>query len=244
MDVNPSTTAFAQPTATGPVRIDPAFSAQGLPLLVESSDPGVSLAAWAAQNQPLIESSFDRHGAILFRGFEVHTVQEFEIAAVSIARELYGGYGDLPRAGASEKIYASTPYPADQRILFHCESSHLNSWPLRIAFFCMQAAETGGETPIFDCREVCRHMSPALLDRFRKRGLMYIRNFGEGLDVSWQKFFHTEDRQAVEEKCRQENLEWDWKPSGGLRVRHRTEAVRNTPKRAKRFSSISCNCIT
>ena len=51
---------------------------------------------------------------------------------------------DLPRDGISDKIYASTPYPNDQMILYHNESSHLHRWPMKIGFFCVQAAEEGG----------------------------------------------------------------------------------------------------
>ena len=31
-------------------------------------------------------------------------------------------------------------------------------------------------------------------EKFENLGLMYVRNFSDGLDVSWQTFFHTEDR--------------------------------------------------
>ena len=42
-----------------------------------------------------------------------------------------------PRPG-QERIYGSTPYPPDKMILFHNESSHLSSWPLRQFFFCVR----------------------------------------------------------------------------------------------------------
>ena len=66
-------------------------------------------------------------------------------------------------------------------------------------FFCVKAAQQGGETPILDCREVARRLDPALLARFAEKGLMYVRNFSEGIDVPWQKFFHTDDRAVVEQ---------------------------------------------
>ena len=58
-------------------------------------------------------------------------------------------------------------------------------WPMKIAFFCVKAAQQGGETPLLDCREVCRRLDPDTLKQFAEKGVMYIRNFSPGLDVSW-----------------------------------------------------------
>ena len=210
-------------------------SQKSLPLVIEPVETGtVVLSDWAKENRPLIESYLYKHGAILFHNFGLRTVADFENAAGSVAQELYGGYGDLPRQGASVNIYKSTPYPPDKAILFHNESSHLNSWPTKIAFFCIQSAKEGGNTPIMDCREVCREMRPELLERFAAKGLMYVRNFGEGLDVSWQQFFHTSDKAEVERICAAEHVECEWKPNDGLRVRHRTMAVATHPRTKER----------
>src|SRR5215203_1488400 len=98
---------------------------QTLPLVMEPASSGVDLADWAQVNRALINGHLHEHGAILFRGFELASVAEFERVAAAVYTELYGGYGDLPRVGASDKIYKSTPYPSDKPILFHNESSHL-----------------------------------------------------------------------------------------------------------------------
>jgi len=143
---------------------------------------------------------------------------------------LFGEYGDLPRAGIGGKVYGSTPYPQDQAILFHNESSHMHRWPLRIWFYCAQAAEQGGETPIVDCREVYRRLDPAIIERFRERKVMYVRNYNDGIDVSWSEFYRTEDRATVEEFCRRAGVEFEWKPDNGLRTRQVCEAVRVHPQ--------------
>jgi alpha-ketoglutarate-dependent taurine dioxygenase len=206
-----------------------------LPLILEPAHAGAMLSDWAGQHRDEIEAYLSRHGAILFRGFGLSTIAHFESVATSITGGLYGGYGDLPRAGASENIYASTPFPNDMSILFHNESSHLSSWPMKIAFFCMIPSQTGGETPLLDCREICREMRPALLEKFARLGVTYVRNFGDGLDVSWQQFFRTEDRSAVEETCKAEGLECEWKTGNGLRIRHRTHAVATHPRTAEQI---------
>ena len=213
-----------------PVRERLREAGESLPLILEPAQTGVVLADWASDHREKIESDLARNGAILFRGFGLSSIAEFESVATSITGGLYGGYGDLPRAGKSRNIYASTPYPADRSILFHNESSHLSSWPMKIAFCCLVASEQGGETPLLDCREICRKMRQTLLEKFLRLGVMYVRNFGAGLDVSWQQFFHTEDKSAVEDICKSEGLECEWKSEDGLRIRHRTSAVAFHPR--------------
>jgi hypothetical protein len=192
--------------------------------------PGVCLAAWAAENGEQIEQQLRASGAILFRGFDLEGIDAFEEAARAILGPLYDGYGDLPRAGASSSIYASTPYPPDEPILFHNESSHLQRWPLRIAFFAVQVAEEGGETPILDCREVCRLLDPDVLATFREKGLVYVRNFIPGVDVSWQQFFQTDCRDEVERACRADAMECEWYGEDRLRIRTWRPAVTAHPE--------------
>jgi hypothetical protein len=199
------------------------------PLIIQPAMEGVDLSAWAKSNRDYITTKLYAHGAILFRGFQIESVAAFEGVAESLYKEVYGGYGDLPRAGASERIYQSTPYPADKAILFHNESSHLHSWPMKISFHCIQASREGGETPLLDCRQICNFIDPAVLRRFEEKGLMYVRNFIEGIDVSWERFFSTSDKAVVEETCRRENVECEWTKDNGLRMRHRTDAVTHHP---------------
>jgi alpha-ketoglutarate-dependent taurine dioxygenase len=218
-------------TAASPVTAGHLAPGQALPLVIEPAVAAASidLVRWATENRARIEGDLDRYGAILFRGFALKSVADFE-AVASAVYPLYGGYGDLPNAGVSDTIYKSTPYPPDKWILFHNESSHLQSYPLRISFFCLRAAETGGETPILDCREVYRRLEPGLRDRFETEGLMYVRNFIEGFDVPWHQFFKTTDKAAVEALCSRDQVTCEWTAGNGLRLRQRTRAVARHPR--------------
>jgi alpha-ketoglutarate-dependent taurine dioxygenase len=211
-------------------RLRPFFADDPLPLVVEPAGAAIPLPAWGAAHRDLVHERLLRHGAILFRGFPLSTPADFEAAALALCPTLFGEYGDLPREGVSEKVYGSTPYPADKSILFHNESSHLPRWPMKQLFFCVKAAEKGGETPLLDCRAVVSKIDPAVLAALAEKGLMYVRNFAEGIDVPWQKFFHTDDRALVEERCRAEGMTCEWLASGGLRVRQRVRAVAKHPR--------------
>jgi len=201
-----------------------------LPLVIEPELKELDLADWAGSNRSFIETNLQSHGSILFRGFNVASVSEFERFALAVCPELFGEYGDLPRERAGGKVYGSTPYPADETILFHNESSHMHRWPMKIWFFCVTAAEQGGETPIIDCRKVYQLMDKGIRERFGEKKLMYVRNYTEGLDVSWERFFHTREKSEVEEYCRKASIEYEWRPGKNLRTRQVCPAVVKHPQ--------------
>jgi alpha-ketoglutarate-dependent taurine dioxygenase len=206
------------------------YDDQTLPLVIEPEREDVDLAEWATTNNEFVNTNVLSHGALLFRGFDVPAVRDFERFAQTLCPALYGEYGDLPREEMGGKVYGSTPYPADETILFHNESSHMHRWPMLIWFYCVKPSEVGGETPIVDCRKIYQALEPDLRQPFAERGLMYVRNFTPGLDVSWQQFFHTEERSVVEDYCKQAGIDFEWRGDGGLRTRQVCPAIVKHPQ--------------
>lgn len=200
-----------------------------LPAVITPALDNVDLAGWCAGHEDELSGYLDRFGAVLFRGFGLQDASDFEAVASAIAGDLFAEYGDLPPESASERVYGSTPYPPDKMILFHNESSHLSSWPLRQFFFCVTPAPDRGETPLLDCREVLRLLEPSIREQFTARGLMYVRNFSEGIDVPWADFFHTEERSEVERICSEAGMTCEW-TDNGLRVRQLAQAVVMHPR--------------
>ena len=101
---------------------------------------------------------------------------------------------------------------------------------MKISFHCVTPAKVGGCTPVFDTREVLKHIDPEVVEKFRTKGLMYVRNFSRGVDPTWEEFFHTTDRAKVEQMCRDAGSDFEWKSDGGLRVINRTKGVVKHPK--------------
>jgi alpha-ketoglutarate-dependent taurine dioxygenase len=206
------------------------FSDQTLPLIMSPRIDDFDLIEWAETEQEFIEKNLLEHGAILFRGFSVEGASEFERFASTICPELFGDYGDLPREGVGGRVYCSTPYPNDLPILLHNESSHMHRWPMKIWFYCLTAPQHGGETPVVDCRELYEQLDPALRQKLTDKGLLYVRNFGEGLDVSWQEFFRTSDEAIVEEFCGNAGIVCEWGARNRLRTKKVCAAVATHPK--------------
>ncbi len=201
---------------------------QTFPLVIQPAVGEVDLADWARGNRDFIETELLKHGAILFRGFGVDSVAAFESFAAAIRPDLYGKYNDLPRE--SGRVYKSTPYPEDKTILFHNESSHMHRWPMKQWFYCVKAAQQGGETPIVDCRKIYQRLNPEIVQTFKEKGLKYVRNFIEGLDVSWQDFFHTTEKAEVEQYCRANSIGFEWVKADHLRIHQISPGVARHPK--------------
>ena len=217
-----------------------------LPLVIKPDANDIDLAEWAGTSREFIEKKLLVHGAILFRGFNLDSVQEFERFAAAICPELFGEYGDLPREELGGKVYGSTPYPAEEPILFHNESSHMYRWPMLIWFYCVRAAAAGGESPIIDSRKIYQLMEPAIRERFEQKGLLYVRNFTDGLDVSWQHFFQSHDRSAVEDYCRRAGIDFEWTSSNNLRTRQLCPAIVRHPQTGEKvfFNQVQLHHIS
>lgn len=209
----------------------PLISGSLFPLLVTPRLPRAGLAEWAARNADWIEARLLEHGALLFRNYAVSALEDFE----RFVRTLYPSlveYKDrsTPRTSVGRDLYTSTEYPAHLDIVQHNENSYAPAWPRKLAFYCHQPAERGGETPLADSRDVYRHVSPATRDLFAGRGVMYVRNYRQGVDLSWQEAFQTSDPADVERYCRSRSIAWEWLDEGRrLRTRQVRPALARHP---------------
>jgi alpha-ketoglutarate-dependent taurine dioxygenase len=201
------------------VRVDYLDGKRRFPLVMEPEAAGLDLVAWAENNREFIEQRLLERGAVLFRGFKIEGVSQFERFACVISGELLD-YREraAPRREVGSRVYTSTEYPADQSIPLHHEMSYSHNWPAKIWFFCVQPAQQGGGTPIADDREVFNLIDPGIKKRFADKGVMYIRNYGEGLDLSWQEAFQTDERSVVEEYCRRSHSRFEWRAGDRLRT--------------------------
>ena len=209
----------------------PLYADKDLPLLVEPAVDGVDLVAWAEGNRALIDEYLHKHGAILFRNFDIRTTTNFEQFVRASAGELLE-YADQtsPRHKVNGNVYTSTDYPARQSIFLHNESSYAAVWPLRIFFFCVSPADEGGETPIADVRKVLSRIPTHIKQRFIEKGWMLARNFGAGLGLLWQTVFQTTDQKTVEAYCREAGIALEWQDNGQLTTRQIRNAVVNHPR--------------
>ncbi len=207
---------------------------KSLPLVVEpTEDRSLSfLLDWLNNNRATFDEWLLKHGALLFRGFEIETPEEFRSVARTIEPQLVGYVeGDSPRERVSESIYTSTQYPQEYEIALHNELSYAHKWPRKVFFFCVTPPQQKGETPIVDCREIFQAVKPDIREQFTGKKIKYIHNLhgGFGMGKAWQDCFETEDKTEVEEYLREGGVEFIWKDDGGLRVSQVREATITHP---------------
>lgn len=199
---------------------------QTWPLIVRPNAPDINLIEWIKSNTQFIESRLLQQGAILFRDFDIRDETMFDQFARSFSLPLMD-YLDqhTPRTRVFGMIYTSTEYPADHTVPFHSENSKNHIWPLKIWFFCLEPAQQGGETPLADNRKVAQLIPPAIKERFVEKRVMYVRNFGEGVGLPWQRVFQTSDKSEVENYFKKAKVEFEWRDGDRLRTRHVCQAV-------------------
>ena len=206
-------------------------SERKLPLVIEPSVNDLDPIAWAETQRELIAHELDQHGALLFRGFDIRSVERFEqFIRVTSNGALPYHERTSPRSQVSGNIYTSTDYPATESIFLHNEQSYNLQFPLKIYFFCLTPATSGGETPIADTRKILDAIRPDIRDRFAKYGYVFTRNFGNGFGLTWQQAFQTHDKTEVEQYCSQHEIKCTWLEDDHLRTTQLRPAIARHPR--------------
>ncbi|AHH99499.1 TauD/TfdA family dioxygenase [Kutzneria viridogrisea] len=197
------------------------------PVLLRGPGRGAESFAWLRDNRQALDELVSSHGGVLLRDFGFSSVSDFNKAVQLISPQLLDYVNrSTPRTKLGGKLYTATEYPADKSIPMHNESSYADVWPSKIFFYSAVVAETGGHTPVADSRLVYRRIDPEVRQAFERLGVLYVRNYTAGVDLSWQEVFQTDQRAAVEQFCAEHGIQASW--GGGrpeLTTRQRCQAT-------------------
>jgi alpha-ketoglutarate-dependent taurine dioxygenase len=203
---------------------------------------------WTRQHRTILDALILQFGGIVLRGFPLATPEHF-----SVVSELFPAYGlgytggQSPRKTVTGKVMEATQLAGNLKIFLHQEMAYMNTYPPRIAFFCVKPAETGGETIIGPMREVTERLSTSIRERLEKHGVRGIRNYApvgssEGKPVTdhpdnrpWDHGFGTDDCSQVEATCASMRVEPHWNDDGSLTVVSYTDGVTTHPVTGERF---------
>lgn len=208
------------------VNIEELDTVDGLKLLLNVDTEGKKVMDWAKENRDAIAQLVDANGALLIRGLKVQSSKQFgQLLSLFFGGDLASyTYRSTPRTQLRGNVYTATEYPANQVIQQHNENAYSHSWPNRIGFLCMLAADTGGETPIGDCRALYDAIPKAIRDKFEEKKILYVRNYSD-LDLPWSEVFQTEDKAEVESFCNEHDIKFEWLENNGLRTKQVNPAV-------------------
>lgn len=202
-----------------------------LPLVVTPVDKGLTLRECINSNKEFIDHELLKYGGILFRGFQPIDIREFE----SIVQDFYGSaldYNDraTPRSRVQGKVFTATDYPPEQEILMHNESSFTAKFPRKIFFYCVQAADEGGETPVADVRSVYNRIDPEIRKPFEEKGVLYVRNLTGGpFGFKWQDVYQTDDKSEMERFCSESDIQFEWIGDDKVRTQQKRPATVKHP---------------
>jgi alpha-ketoglutarate-dependent taurine dioxygenase len=193
------------------------------------------LAAFAATHSAAVSECLLEHGALLFRGFDVTSVEHFERAGDEFsARKLDYMYRSTPRSTVGKGVFTTTEYPPDQEIVLHCENAYQREWPLKVAFCCLVAPAGGGQTPVADMRRVQAAIGADLMDRFESRRVRYVRHYRPHIDIPWEVVFQTSDRAEVAAYCQAHGIEHEWLDANTLRTAQTNQGTARHPVSGER----------
>lgn len=214
----------------GLVQIGPSQDTGSL-VVVSPGVPDLNIYGWVKENRETVEKYLSQYGAILFRGFKINSAGDFEIFMRSLEGPIMTYTNrSSPRHEVHPNIYTSTDHPSDQVINMHNEHSYADEWPLKIIFYCLQPSLDAGETPIADSRKVLASLRESTVAKFMEKQVMYVRNIGTGLGMTWQEVFQTNDRNAVESYCTANGLNFCWLGEDQIKLIFTRPAVRLHPK--------------
>ena len=179
--------------------------------VITPQDIGEDLIGWTEDGKSKICEDMKDHIAILFRGFDSSGSDGFLKKFSRIFSEpIDYMYRSTPRTQQEQGVYTATEYPSDSIIPQHCECAYHSAWPLRLFFQCKKPASSGGETPLCDMRKVTKLIPQDIQLKFKKHGVMYIRNYKENMDLPWQVVFQTNHKEEVDQFCNRNNIVTKW----------------------------------
>lgn len=202
------------------------------PLIYATESPAseVTISDWVAENKDKLERELAIHGAILFRGFGIEDDQGFDgfIRAFDWPNFTYAeSLSNAVRRNRTELVFTANEAPPNLSIFLHHEMAQTPIYPSKLFFFCEQAADTGGATPI--CRsdillDQLRDQVPQFVADCEAKGVRYSQTMPEDEDMqsgqgrSWRSTLSAEDRLEAETKLHKLNYSWQWLADGSLQV--------------------------
>lgn len=221
------------------------------PLVLACETPGASLQqaiSWIQTARDDLGAKAAHHGAILFRGFPTRTDLDFDafIRAFNYPNFRYeDSLSNAVRTVRTERVFTANEAPASVTIHLHHEMAQTPIYPSKLFFFCEQAADTGGATPL--CRsdilfERLLEHCPEFARNCEVKGLRY-RNVmpptddpQSGMGRSWRKTFRVQTPGEAEQAMDRLRYSYRWMEDGCLEATTPVlQGVRRLPDGRKSF---------
>lgn len=207
-----------------------------------------SLPDFIKANREAIDTAMQNTGAVLFRGFDVPDIADFDAAVVAYGAENFPykeSLSNAVRVNMTPRVFTANEAPPETSIFLHHEMAQTPIYPSALFFYCHIPANQGGATPL--CRsdivlEKLGEIAPDIVTAFEQKGVRYTNTMpgqddhGSGQGRSWRSTLGADTRDAAEARLSDLGYSWDWQDGDTLRVTSpKLEAVRALPGGRKVF---------
>lgn len=204
--------------------------------------------AWIGESRDELNVMLGECGTLFFRCFGLKSAEDFDqfIRAFDYPNFTYAdSLSNAVRVNKTERVFTANEAPSEVRIHLHHEMAQTPIYPSRLFFFCQQAAETGGETPL--CRsdvllDRLREAEPNFVAKCEQDGLKYSNvmpaqdDASSGMGRSWQSTLRSETKKQAEARLSELGYSWEWQTDDCLRATTPVlQAVRELPDGRRSF---------
>ena len=216
-----------------PVAGQQTHGGKSFPVVMKYCDGNASLPnvlSWVHEQRDTWDRLAALHGAILFRSFPLQTAQDFDafVTAFELPNFAYDqSLSNAVRVNRTERVFTANEAPPEVTIYLHHEMAQTPVYPSKLFFFCEQAAETGGATPL--CRsdvlwKTLLEKTPLFAHDCETKGLKYTNtmpaeaDLASGMGRSWQSTLNAASRREAEQRLGKLGYTWQWLGDGSLRA--------------------------
>ena len=185
---------------------------------------------WIQSHRDSLVNDASLHGAVLFRGFPVHSDADLDqfIRAFDLPNFRYeDSLSNAVRTNRTDRVFTANEAPSDVNICLHHEMAQTPIYPSMLFFFCEQAAESGGATPL--CRSDVlfarmRRELPEFASDCESLGLKYSHTMPgdddprSGMGRSWRSTWTADTPYDAEQTMTGLGYTWEWLPNECLKV--------------------------
>lgn len=183
---------------------------------------------WLSQEQASLKEQLATSGAVLFRGFPIDSAEAFDrfTAAFGYRDFTYeDSLSNAVRINLTPRVFTANEAPPDVEIFLHHEMAQTPVYPHKLFFFCRQAAETGGATPVCRSDELYadfKSAHPKWAEKFESEGLKYRTHMPADDDAmsgqgrSWRSTLSVDTQAEAEARLQSLGYTWTWQADGSL----------------------------
>jgi len=201
-----------------------------IPLLTPADlaiEPGQQLDG---PSKTVVSDLINAHGFVLFRGYDIKSDSDFHRFIESFRLDNFkyaDSFSNAVRHNRTERVFTANEAPPNVEIFLHHEMAQTLTFPGALFFFCEQAAESGGATPV--CRsdltlKTLEAENPNFVAKLRRVGVKYRNsmpseaNLESGQGRSWKDTLTVGSEQEAEKKLSSLGYQFNWLDDGGLSV--------------------------